>query len=50
MNYIGFKDTVGERQGKKRASIYFDVWSTLHDLQAGESRLEREERAISGIL
>ena len=32
IDYGNFKTAVADRQGRRRAAIYGDVWSTLHDL------------------
>ena len=36
IDYPNFKAAVGRRQGRDRAALYGEVWSTLLRLQAGE--------------
>ena len=43
IDYSNFKNKVTESQGRRRARIYGDVWSTVYELQAGLSDWQRFE-------
>lgn len=46
IDYSNFKDQVKANQGKERASLYMDVWSTMYQ---AERKLEEKKRKTQGF-
>lgn len=43
IDYTNFKNSVHEKQGHDRASVYMDVWSTMYSMQSSEMKSKSEE-------
>jgi hypothetical protein len=46
ISYPNFKDEVYEVQGRKRAALYADVWTTLYQLQSHPETFERATNEV----